>query len=219
MTEIDPREFYAPRRDVQRPPEQDPPLTIRVESRELRDTPGARRAIHVRVDGPTCWLVIDGDRIGTWLNHDDVRDWHISAELNVACAYRWHTAYPPERQEAPQSAERGDLDVDAFRTHATTRCCGGTGLAAHASVPLPGPQLHRPADTSGDDLMTAAERALRLVNEQARVVARTVQGDHYASGRVIAYQAAPTLLIELDNGERISWVAHLVEADVSGEGS
>lgn len=52
--------------------------------------------------------------------------------------------------------------------------------------------------------MTTHENALRWVNQQARVTARTAQGDRYATGRVIAYQQAPTVLIEMDDGERVS---------------
>lgn len=61
--------------------------------------------------------------------------------------------------------------------------------------------------------MSVRENAMRWVDQQARVTAVTGQGNHYATGRVIAYQEAPTVLIELDNGQQISWAAHLVDDD------
>lgn len=115
MTEVDPREFYAAPELVQRPPEQDPPLTIRVCTKDERHDPDADRAIKLRSGG---WVIVSGWCEGAVIYDDDVRDWHITSELNVAVAYRWHTQHPPERQTIEQAAERGDMDVSAFRTHA-----------------------------------------------------------------------------------------------------
>ena len=37
------------------------------------------------------------------------------------------------------------------------------------------------------------------------VVARTLQGDVYAKGKVIGYSDRPTYTIEKENGERFAW--------------
>ena len=109
----DPREFYASPVEVQREPEDDPLLTIRVASRDLRHEQGAPRAIRVLDEPP--WLMIDGPALGMDLSHDDVRDWYVTCELHYAAAYRWSTEHPPRRRPVEQPAERGDLDVTAFK--------------------------------------------------------------------------------------------------------
>jgi hypothetical protein len=115
-------EFYGKRAEAQRPPEQDPPLTMRVEGRDKRHDPDARRAVKVHSPVVGGWLLVASavdeadDFVGDWLTNDDVRDWHITCELNVAVAYHWRTQHPPDRQPIEQPAERGDMDVSAFRT-------------------------------------------------------------------------------------------------------
>jgi len=118
----DPREFYASPVEVQREPELDPPLSMRVESRAGRLHPEARRAILTTDRDDTPWFLVSGrptdelDRaMDEWLSHDDVRDWYVTCELHYAAAYRWSTEHPPRRRPVEQPAERGDLDVTAFK--------------------------------------------------------------------------------------------------------
>lgn len=120
MTECEPREFYDSVIRVQRQPELDPPLTIRVESRPERFEPGARRAIRLAgVDGrdAPCWYLVDGQpsEYGRNLTHDDVRDWHISCGFEIAVTYRHAQHNPPPRMPIEQAAERGDMDVSSFK--------------------------------------------------------------------------------------------------------
>lgn len=104
-------------------PEDDPPMTVRVESRERRFDPTARRAIRSDDRDRVAWLLVTGtSRISRWITHDDVRDWHVSHPLEYTVAFR-HASSARERtaeHRAGQLAERGDMDVTAFRTDSGT---------------------------------------------------------------------------------------------------
>lgn len=55
------------------------------------------------------------------------------------------------------------------------------------------------------------DQAWTAVAEQATVRLRDGQGGAYAEGRIIAYSIVPTVLIELPNGERVSWRHDMAE--------
>lgn len=57
------------------------------------------------------------------------------------------------------------------------------------------------------------ERSGAWLVSRRRVTARTSDGCPHASGRVVAYYDRPTVTIETDDGERVHWMAHLVDAD------
>ena len=112
-------------RDTHGDPALDPPCTIRVQGGEDRRTrlfdPNALRAVRTTsVAEP--WLVVAGPDSGTWspyevgdvLTHDDVRNWTVVPALFVTVPWSRSAGHVPD-EGALAPAERGDLDVEAFR--------------------------------------------------------------------------------------------------------
>jgi hypothetical protein len=55
------------------------------------------------------------------------------------------------------------------------------------------------------------DEAEQAVADQSRIRLRSGQGDTYAEGRIVSYSIVPTVTIETDTGERISWRHDLAE--------
>lgn len=110
-------DFYAPASPpVLGDPRLDPPMTCRVESWERRLDPTARRVIRTTIpdDDPDAWpwVIVTGPTAGCILDHEHVTAWPIAHPITYCAAYK----HSSTESTPAQSAERGDMTVEAFRT-------------------------------------------------------------------------------------------------------
>ncbi len=112
-------EFYRP--PAPKPlgdPASDPPMTVRVQGghdRAVRYSATARRAIRTTSTSEP-WVLVAGPpgaAVGGWATHADVAGWPVVADVVNQAAFARHGHVPSEG--ALRVAERGDMDVDAFK--------------------------------------------------------------------------------------------------------
>lgn len=119
-------DYYAePEPEPLGDPALDPPMTVRHHPDDNPRDPKARRVIRSdqgvgRNPGNAGWTIITGDRhwfsgLRAGLYHHEVADWPVSHGFLYSVAFRHAEAAAARRGDHAQAADRGDMDLDAFR--------------------------------------------------------------------------------------------------------
>lgn len=117
MTEFYDKPAAAPLGD----PAADRPMTVRVHPDDDPRDPKARRAIRVAGVHPWPWVQVTGVaweedcEDGMWWTDDEVATWPVTHPIQYCTAFRHAAASAAREGRTAQPAERGDLDVSAFR--------------------------------------------------------------------------------------------------------